>query len=318
MKQILVTLPLEERHRNYLEAQAAPADVRFSYRDADSVTAADLAEADAVLGDVDEDLLPAAEKLAWLQIPWAGADAFLRPGVLRPDTVLTNSSGAYGLTVSEHMLAVTLALVRRLNQYARNQAQRIWMPMGRILSIEGATVLVLGLGDIGGSYARKMKALGAYVIGVRRSAAEKPDYLDEQFTIESLDELLPRADIVAMVLPGGDATAHIMDERRLRLMKKGAYLINDGRGNAIDPQALLRVLEEGRLAGAAIDVTEPEPLPPDDPLWAQERLLITPHISGRFLLQETFERVVRIAGENLARYVRGEPLTHVVNRKVGY
>lgn len=320
MKQVLVTLPLEAQHKAFFESQVrgSAEEFAFNYKVADELTADDVREAQIILGSADAELLPAAEALEWLQLSWAGADSFVKPGVLRENVALTNASGAYGLTVSEHMVAVTFALVRRLHQYARNQQAHVWAQRGEIISIEGARVLVLGLGDIGGRYARKMKALGAYVIGVRRTEAAKPDYLDEQYTIDRLDELLPRADIVAMVLPGGAATAHIMDERRLRLMKPGAFLVNDGRGNAIDPEALRRVLADGHLGGAALDVTEPEPLPTDDALWDDERVIITPHISGQFLLRETFERVVRICGENLYRYAHGIPLEHVVDRKTGY
>jgi phosphoglycerate dehydrogenase-like enzyme len=121
-----------------------------------------------------------------------------------------------------------------------------------------------------------------------------------------------------MVLPGGDATRHILDERRMRLMKKGAYLINDGRGNAIDPAGLKAVLKDGHLGGAGLDVTEPEPLPADDELWDMDNVIITPHIAGQFLLASTFEKIVKIAGENLHAYVTGGELRHVVNRRVGY
>ncbi len=320
MKNILVTLPLEPQHRAFFASQASGTaeEYRFTYIPAEDVTAADLAEASVVLGSIDADLLPAAQKLEWLQISWAGADAYLRPGLLGDEILLTNASGAYGLAVSEHMVAASFALVRRLHQYARNQQAHVWESRGPISSVEGAKVLALGLGDIGGSYARKMKALGSYVIGVRRTPGEKPDWLDEVHTIDELDELLPRADIVGMALPGGTATYHILDERRLRLMKSGAYLVNCGRGNAIDPAGLKAVLAEGQLGGVALDVTEPEPLPADDPLWDDERVLLTPHISGQFLLRETFERVIRICGENLYRYVRGLPLEHIVNRTTGY
>ena len=320
MKSVLVTLPLEPQHKAFFESQVSDSKETFSFvfREADDVTAEDVSRADIIIGSVDAALLPAASQLEWLQLSWAGADNFVKSGVLRGDTVLTNASGAYGPAVSEHMVAATFALVRRLHQYARNQQAHIWEPCGAITSVEGARVLALGLGDIGGRYARKMNALGAYVIGVRRTEREKPDWLDEQHTIDRLDELLPRVDIVGMVLPGGTATAHILDERRLRLMKPGAYLVNCGRGNAVDPEGLKRVLAEGRLGGAALDVTEPEPLPADDPLWDDERVIITPHISGQFLLRETFERVVRICGENLYRYAHGMPLSHVVDRKTGY
>ncbi len=320
MKKILVTLPLEPQHKAFFASQASGTseEYEFIYIPTEELKAEDLAEVSVILGSLDAELLPAAKKLEWLQISWAGADAYLRPGLLREDVTLTNASGAYGLAVSEHMVAASFALVRRLHQYARNQQAHLWECRGPITSVEGSKVLALGLGDIGGSYARKMKALGAYVIGVRRRAGEKPDWLDEVHTIDELDELLPRADIVGMALPGGTATAHILDERRLRLLKPGAFVVNCGRGNAIDPAGLKAVLADGTLGGVAMDVTEPEPLPADDPLWDDERILITPHISGQFLLRETFERVVRLSGENLYRYVRGLPLAHVVDRTTGY
>lgn len=320
MKNVLVTLPLEPHHLAFFESQVRDAaeEYAFTCRPQDELTAADVKGKEIILGSADPALLPDADALEWLQLSWAGADNFVKPGILPEDVALTNASGAYGVAVSEHMVAVTFALVRRLHQYARNQAAHIWEERGTITSVEGAKVLVLGLGDIGGRYAQKLRALGAYVIGVRRTDAAKPDYLDEQYTIDRLDELLPRADIVAMVLPGGAATAHIMDERRLRLMKPNAFLVNDGRGNAIDPEGLKRVLADGHLGGVAMDVTEPEPLPADDALWDSDRVIITPHISGQFLLRETFERVVRICGENLYRYAHGMPLEHVVNRKTGY
>ena len=320
MKKVLVTLDAEPQHLAFFEAQVRDAAEEYAFvcRPADSLTESDLTDVQIILGSLDPALLPAANRLEWLQIAWAGADNYLNAGTLRDDVLFTNASGAYGLAVSEHMLAVTLALVRRLHQYARNQQAHVWADRGAITSVEGSKVLVLGLGDIGGRYARKMKALGAYVIGLRRTEAEKPDYLDEQYTIDRLDEQLPRADIVAMVLPGGAATNHIMDERRLRLMKKNAYLVNCGRGSAIDPQGLKRVLAEGAIGGAALDVTEPEPLPADDPLWDDERVILTPHISGQFFLRETFERVIRICGENLYRYAHGLELAHVVDRRTGY
>jgi len=320
VKKVLVTLPVEPQHMSFFASQVSDAaeEYVFTQKNADDVTAEDLGDKQIILGSVEPELLGSAKALEWLQISWAGADSFVKPGVLPQSTALTNASGAYGLAVSEHMVAVTFALVRRLHQYARNQQAHIWRSQGSITSVEGAKVLVLGLGDIGGRYARKMKALGAYVIGLRRTEAEKPGWLDEQYTTDRLDEQLPRADIVGMVLPGGAATHHIMDERRLRLMKPGAYLVNCGRGNAVDPEGLKRVLADGEIGGVALDVTEPEPLPADDSLWDDERVIITPHISGQFLLRETFERVVRICGENLYRYAHGIPLEHVVNRKTGY
>jgi phosphoglycerate dehydrogenase-like enzyme len=216
------------------------------------------------------------------------------------------------------MLALTFALIRRFGQYSRNQAAHRWKAMGNIISVEGSTTAILGLGDIGGSYARKMKALGAYTIGFRRSLGEKPDYLDEQYTLSSLDEVLPRADIIAIALPGLVETRHLIGSHQFSLMKEGAYLINVGRGNIVDPDALKEALTAGRLGGAGLDVTEPEPLPARDPLWDFDNVIITPHVAGHFFLQETFERIVRIAGENLKAYVTGSSYSHVVNRSLGY
>jgi len=320
MKNILVTLKLDESHRRYLEEQAEGCRESYSivYKDVDDVTEEDVKAADAILGDCRRKPLKAAEKLEWMQLPSAGANLYVGPGVLPENTVLTNSSGAYGLTVSEHMVALTLACMRRLGEYGRKQQAHIWQAEGEVFPIEGSTVLVLGVGDIGSRYAEKMQGLGAYTIGIRRTNKAKPDSLDEQYTFDKLDEVLPRADIVAMVLPGSPETEHIMDERRLRLMKRTAVIINDGRGSAIDPEALKKVMKEGYLFAAGLDVTEPEPLPADDELWDMPNVIITPHSGGQFLMKETYERVVRIFGINLHRYLNGEELKHIVDKKAGY
>lgn len=320
MKEILVTIPVTETHKKFLEEKASAGNYNccFRYVPGKSVTDADAARANVIIGNIAPKFLESAKELEWLQLNFAGADAYTKPGVLPEKTVLTNATGAYGLAVSEHMLALVFDLIRRFNQYHANQTAHQWKSMGNIISVEGSTVLILGLGDIGGDFARKMKALGAYTIGVRRTRREKPEYLDEQYTMEELDSLLGRADIVAMVLPGGPATNHLMDERRLRLMKQGAYLINVGRGNAIDPKALCTVLKEGRLGGCGLDVTEPEPLPADDPLWDMGNVVITPHVAGNFFLPETLERIVRIAGDNLEAWSQGKELKNVVDFATGY
>ena len=319
-KEILVTIPVTEVHKNYLEEKASSGiyNCCFRYIPGKEVTREEACRANVIIGNVAPALIAGTENLEWLQLNSAGADQYTKPGILPEKAVLTNATGAYGLTVSEHMLALTFDLIRRFNQYHRNQAEHVWKSMGSIISVEGSTVLVLGIGDIGGDYARKMKALGAYTIGVRRTVRKKEEYLDEQYTLDELDSLLPRADIVAMVLPGGPATTHLMDERRLRLMKKGAYLINVGRGSAIDPKALYTVMKEGYLGGCGLDVTEPEPLPADDPIWDLGNVVITPHVAGNFYLAETFERIVRIAGNNLEAWVNKNALKNVVDFATGY
>ncbi len=312
-KVLVAVIPVTEDQKKLFEEQSKGGkfDCDFVYK-REGLTAEDVADASAIIGNLPPSLLKDAKKIEWLHLNSAGADLYRNPSVLPADCLLTTATGAYSLTVSEHMLAMTLALVRRFNQYIGHQKERTWQARGNIISVEGSVVLVLGLGDIGGSYARKVKALGATVIGLRRHLGDKPDYLDELHTIDELDALLPRADIVAMILPGSPETNHIMDERRLRLMKKGAYLVNCGRGTAIDPEGLKKVLREGHLGGAALDVTEPEPLPENDELWSFGNVIITPHVAGFFYLAETYNRVVKIVGENLRAWTHGNPLRNVV------
>ena len=255
-----------------------------------------------------------------MQLNSAGSDQYCKPGVIGPDTILTCATGAYGLSVSEHMVSMSMMLCRKMDLYMKNQINHEWKEEGSVTSIWNSTTLVAGLGDIGSEYAKRMKALGSHVIGIRRNVAEKPDFIDELYTMDQLDGVLPKVDFAVFILPSTPATHHIMDERRLRLMKPGSYLINAGRGDAVDCDALNKVLREGgALAGCALDVTEPEPLPADHPLWDAPRTIITPHSAGKFHLRETFERIVRITGENLEKYLAGEKeeMRNQVNVKTG-
>lgn len=301
---ILIVMPFNDSHRQYVESIAS--GCRCVYSSRETVTPEEVRDADIILGNVPPALLAQAENLKWIQLNSAGSDAYCKPGVLRPEVLLTCATGAYGLAVSEGMLSMTLALCRKLDLYAKNQAEHLWQAQGAITSVWNSTTLILGLGDIGREYASRMKALGSYTIGIRRNISQKPDYVDELHTMDDLDELLPRADFVAMSLPSTPQTHHLMDERRLLLMKKGSYLINAGRGDAVDCAALNDVLRKGvSLAGCALDVTEPEPLPADHPLWDAPRTIIMPHCAGNFFLPETFERVVRITGKNLEKFLSG-------------
>lgn len=315
-KRIAVTIPVKERHKAYLESKAPNAS--FLYTDSQSITDAQIAEANILIGNVPPSRLHSPAALEWMQLNSAGSDNYCAPGVLCAHTILTNATGAYGLAISEYMLGVSLQIQNKLFLYRDNQKQHLWKDEGEVTSIEGSTTLVIGLGDIGGSYARKMKALGSYTIGIRRNATDKPEYLDELYSMDALDEVLGRADFIALSLPNSLATYRIINEARLRSMKKTAILINVGRGTAIDTDALVRVLNDGHLAGCAVDVTDPEPLPPDHPLWDARNMVITPHSSGSYHLPETFERIVRIAGENLEAFLAGKPMQNVVDFSTGY
>lgn len=156
------------------------------------------------------------------------------------------------------------------------------------------------------------------MIGVRRTGTDKPGFVDELIHTDKLDEYLPQADCVAITLPGTTATKGMFDAERMAKMKDGAILLNVGRGMIVDTDALCAALENGKLAGAGVDVTDPEPLPADHPLWKMENAVITPHISGGYHLQETHDRIVRIMAENLKRFLAGEPLRNVVDFSTGY
>ncbi|MBE6969303.1 MAG: D-2-hydroxyacid dehydrogenase [Ruminococcaceae bacterium] len=315
-KTVLCLLPVEERHRNKLEA--AGRGCRFVYAAPETVTTEEIHSAEIILGLPPVARMNAPEKLEVLQSCYAGVDPYLKPGVLREGTLLLNSTGAYSQAVAEHGLACTLTLLKKLHLYRDAQRQKNWTDFGTVSSLADATVLVVGLGDIGGYYAALVKALGAYVIGVKRRPSAKPDGVDELYTMEALDELLPRADVIFSVLPGTDATFHMYTAERFERMKNTAVFINCGRGSAVESAVLLEALRSGAIACAAVDVTEPEPLPVDSPLWQLDNLLITPHISGQNHLPVTFERVVNIAAENLRRYLAGEELVNVVDWKTGY
>ncbi len=304
MKKILVTLNpdlLTQNHKSML-AEAAGENAELTYVNVSDVTEDMIRQFDGLIGNPDPSLI-AVSDLQWIQLHSAGADKYLAPGILPEGCVLKNAVGAYGRAVSEHMLSLTMALVRKLPAYIRNQAEHSWKDEGRVTSVEGSCVLVLGLGDIGGSYARKVKALGAYVIGVRASDKPKPDYLDEQYTMEHLPQLLGRADIVASVLPSTPETRGLFSSDTFAKFKEGAYFINAGRGDACDLADLKDALDSGHLAGAGLDVTAPEPLNADHPLWDYPNVIITPHVAGGFHLQQTFDRIVELAAAHMKEWL---------------
>lgn len=316
---VLLTVPVEQRHLALLESQLPSAEFRCKdFMEKEEVTKEDVAWAQVILGNVDHRQLTGSSQLQWLQTNSAGVEPYLAPGVLAPGTMLTNASGAYGLAISEHMLGMLLELMKKLHLYRDAQHQQQWHSLGKVTSVYGATVLVLGMGDIGGEFASRCKALGATVIGMRREVREKPAYADQVISLEELDQVLPQADVVAITLPGTLATQNLLCRQRLESMKPGSYLLNVGRGGIVDTEALCDVLERGPLAGAGLDVTQPEPLPPGHRLWSIPNAVVTPHISGFYHLQETHERIIRIFAENCRRFTAGEPLINQVDFATGY
>lgn len=316
MEKVLVALPVQERHIKKLEQ--AGAGCEFTYVLPQQVTEKQVAEANVIIGNVPAEWIRSSGNLRLLQLNSAGADDYIKPGVLSEGTILTNATGAYSKAVAEHAFALLLMLQKKLHLYRDAQKEGRWSDAGTVVSISDATVLVVGLGDIGLYFARMAKALGAYVIGVKRRAGERPNEVDELYTTEKLDELLPRADVVASFLPGTGGTYHMYTIERFEAMKPTAFFINCGRGGAVASQVLLEALNRELIAGAGIDVTEVEPLSEDSPLWRLDKLVITPHVSGYYHLPETFERIIDIAAENLSAFLAGRECRNVVDLQTGY
>ena len=316
MKKVLVTIPVNEEHKERINQIAQACCVQ--YVPVGEVTGEQVAEANVIIGNIPAEMIRASENLELLQLISAGADAYIAPGLLAGSTVLCNATGAYNRTVSEHAVALTLMLMKKLHLYRDAQRESLWKDCGSVSSPVGATVLVVGLGEIGLRYAKIMKAMGATVIGVKRRPGACPEGIDELVQSDAVDTVLPRADVVFSILPGTKETVHFYTEERFRLMKNTALFINCGRGNAVDSDVLLKALQDGEIAAAAVDVTEPEPLPADHPLWQQENMVITPHVAGGFHLPHTFERIVDIACENLTHWLKGEEYCNVVDFETGY
>lgn len=262
--------------------------------------------ADIVLGNPPAEWMKENRVLRLLQTRTAGLDPYQQPGVLPEGTLLLSASGAYGQSVSEHMFAMLLSLMKRLPAYRDQQAAGCWADLGPVKTLAGARVLCVGTGDLGSAFCGLCKAMGAHTAGVRRNAGRPAPGVDEMYPMERLDELLERADVVALMLPHTPQTVHIMDRRRLLRMKQDAILLNGGRGTAVDCLALAQVLEEGHLWGACLDVTDPEPLPASHPLWRQKRAVLTPHAAGDDHLSTTMDRVAQIALDNLSAFLKGE------------
>ena len=317
MKKVLFTLEMNEQQKaQVLDFQERYSDkLELDIRPERTVTKEEIPAYDAVVGRINDYVIAGAD-LKWLQIAYTGVDHFLEPGILAPCTTLTNCPGVYGHAVCENTVAMTLNLLKQTKALLRQQEAHVWKRITTLRSVADKTVLAIGMGDLGTRYARAMKAFGAKTIGIRRSLRDLPPEFDAQATVADVERYLPEADIIAMFLPGNHASRHFMNEERLRLMKPDAVLVNAGRGDSIDADALKTVLREGLLGGVGLDVTDPEPLPPEDELWDVERVIITPHAAGYSGMEGVMERILPILLENLRRYADGLPLMHVVREGI--
>lgn len=305
MKNILVLLPLSDSQKVRLE-QSIPGTA-ITYATFKTVSEDQLYQADVIFGNPPPEKLADLPNLRLLQLGTAGSDKYDVNGILPSGCTMISASGAYGVAVSEHMLALTLAFCKKLHLYRDNQQQSLWKDEGEVLSLSSMKILVIGAGDIGTHYARLCKLLGSYTIGVRRTGGSPNEAFDEMHTLSELEQLLPKADVVAMVMPYTIDTHHFMAKHRLGLMKQGALLINGGRGKSVDQEAVLNALHSGHLGGFVTDVCDPEPLPANDPLWQEKNVILTPHIAGLYHLPKTLDLVLELGTRNIKRFLEQNP-----------
>ncbi len=303
---ILNLLPSTPEENAQLEA-IAPQATHIQARRT-NLTPELLSQATVILGWPRVSDLQSAPNLRWFHSMWAGLDEYQGKITLSQGCLVSGGAGTNAQAVSEHMLASLLALFRHIPKARDYQTQHQWGEIGKMKTLDGSTVLILGAGNIGQRFGKLCQAMGAHTIGLRRTPGTAPQGLHQLHTMDKLEDLLPQADVVALCLPQTNDTNHIINASRLSLMKEDAVLLNAGRGNAIHQPALIDALTQGKLWGAALDVTDPEPLPADDPLWDTPNLLITPHCAGGMRLEITRKNTINLAAENLRRYLTGEPL----------
>ncbi len=271
-----------------------------------------IGEADVVVvsGMWRNDLLDRAQRLRFIQAIGAGTDQFDRGKLTHRGIRLASAQGVNVRAVSEHAMALILAMTRKLPEARDNQARHVWRGMisdiaQREDELGGKTLLIVGLGGIGSRLAQLAKAFGLRVIGIKRNPATGGEAADSAHGLADLKALLPQADFVVLTCPLNEETERVIDADALSRMKRSACLVNVARGRCVDEPALINALQEQTIAGAAIDVTEEEPLPPSSPLWGLGNVLITPHTAGETRKYE--DNVLDILVDNLSRLWRGEP-----------
>jgi phosphoglycerate dehydrogenase-like enzyme len=318
MRTILISLrdeAITPEYRDQIESLLP--DARLLITNQPDEIEAMLGEIEIAVGNFPIKWIPRAHNLRWLQQWGAGTDWLMKhPEIAGLDFILTNASGVHAIPISEHILALMLGLSRRIPQAVRTQLEHRWVPNEDAFELHGKNLLLIGLGAIGRQTALVTSALGMHVTGIRRSPAKKVAGVEHLVGQKQLLQVLPEADFVVLTIPLTHETRHMFDAQALAAMKPSAIIINIGRGATIDEAALVRALQEGKIAGAGLDVFETEPLPDSSPLWTMENVLITAHYSGSTPHYD--QRAFDIFIDNLERYSRGQPLRNVVDKHLGY
>lgn len=259
----------------------------------------------------------AARQLRWIQFSATGVEGILFPELVESPVVLTNMQRMFSPTISETAIGLLLTLTRRLHDYTLQAHEHRWHSLSGATEISGLTMGVVGLGGIGSDTAyRAHYGFNMRILAVDPKPLPKPSFVEELHSPEWLPKMVPQVDVLLSAAPHTPLTHHMFNDEIFRLMKPSAYFINVTRGWLVDTPALVSALKEHRIAGAGLDVTEPEPLPPDHPLWTAGNVIITPHSSA--WSEGTNRRAMELFCENIRRYVDGLPLLNVVDKKRGY
>jgi phosphoglycerate dehydrogenase-like enzyme len=297
------------------ELQAAAPNVTILAAGADLMT--QITDADAILGAISPKLLAAGKKLKWVQIYSAGVERNLTPEVRNSPITMTNCKIIQGPNIADHALALLLALTRGLNRTIPIQSRGEWTRgQHSLIELSGKTAVIIGVGGIGMQIAQRARAFDLRVIGVDPKDIPYTPLLSKVVPPDRLDTVLPQADVVFVSAPHTRESEGMMGARQFGLMKQNSYFIAVSRGKLYSTEALMKALDSKHLAGAGLDVTDPEPLPKDHPLWKFPNVVITPHIAGSSDLVQ--QRRLELFKENIRRFAAGEPLLNVVDKQKGY
>jgi phosphoglycerate dehydrogenase-like enzyme len=290
--------------------------------DRDSLRQA-LPEGDAAFAAfVDRDIVQSLTRLKWVQAPAVGVGHILSEELIASPIVLTSARGVRARAMAEHVMGMTIALARQLPWLMAKQRAHLWAldeieASGSIRTLQNRRMGIIGLGAIGLEVAHAASGFGMRVCGIRRRIDEpRPPFVEQIFPPDRLSELLASSDVVVLAAPLTPETRQLINVETLSMMKRGAFLINIGRGKLIDDAAVAAALEDGRLGGAALDVFTREPLDPASPYWDLPNVIVTPHMSGA--MEDYWTPLVALFSENLRRFERGEPLLNVVDKNAGY
>lgn len=304
---------------NLSSAYAIAPNARFVVASTDEDKRREIEDAEAFFGfGLKPEMISKARNLRWIQFSSVGVESILSPELLNSDITLTNARGATAINISEHVMSLILAFARTLHISIVNQTNKFWENFRNlpVLEISGDTLGIIGLGNIGLQVAKRAHAFDMRILAVDPTQTEKPDYVESLWKMDRLHDLLGQSDFVAICCPLTPQTKGMIGAPEFRAMKPTAILITIGRGQIINQSALIEALRTQEIAGAGLDVTDPEPLPQDSPLWEMDNVIITPHHAGAS--PKSWARIFNLFCENLRRFVAEEPLINIVDQARGY